>query len=655
MVNMPPRGVRKTSRFGLARLGRDYAYVLPGLFISLFAFLVLVPMTVASIGTFVIWIGVLLLPVTLRIASGFAQVSRARLRSWGVHLPAAPYEPFRPGIMGFIRPMADPRRWLDLVFETVVAFPLRLFTFVVAVAWTAGAIGGITYWFWGIFVPDGDVGLTGLILEAFREGPAPDAASRDFLVEAGFQFVVGLLLLMTLPLVMRGLALLDAVATSAALGRRADSAEGAREDTAVGEPDARSGPFPGLAQSHPGEGWAWIVASFAAVVTIAVSWPVLAVLYGLPGSFAMCLALGSAVALILVVRWPYAGVGVQTITAVATTLLTAGSSGLSWLPWPWPVMSLIIHAIIVALVALRHSWPQAIMAWAVPLAGVQLTSFLATATSADLDPELRSSEIVSPAVTVGVLVAGLAVRQMIRNKGALREERRTSAQLSAKRQELEERNRIARELHDVVAHSMSVIGVQATTAKYRLPDMAPEVESEFESVAGSSRQALTEMRSLLALLRSTEEGRGAPLVPQPTLADIPALVEATRQSGARIGLRWTPRDDNGDPTWDTDDIAVPVATGLTAYRIVQEALSNAVRHAPGSEVAVGVGVTDSGIRIDVVNGPPQDSVGRPTAAGAGLGLRGLRERVGTLGGTFDASPTAEDAGGGFRVRAELPL
>ncbi len=655
MLNTSLRGVRKAPRFGLARLGRDYAYVLPGLFISLLAFLVLVPMTVLSIGTLVVWVGVLLLPITLRIASGFAQVSRARLRGWGVQLPAASYEPFQSGVMGFIRPMAEPRRWLDLVFETLVAFPLRLFTFVVAVAWPAGAFGGITYWFWGIFVPDGDVGLTGLILGAFREGSAPDTASRAFLLEAGFQFVVGLLLLVTLPMVMRGLAVLDAAATSAALGRGDESAVGARQDTAAGEPDAFAGPFPGLAQSQSGEGWAWILASFAAVVTIAVSWPVLAVLYGVPGAFAMCLALGSAAALVLVVRWPYVGVGVQTVTGVATTLLTAGSPSLWWLPWPWPVMTLIVHAMIVALVALRCSWPQAIMAWAVPLAGVQLASFLATAMSADLDPELRSSEIVSPAVTVGVLVAGLAVRQMIRNKGALREERRTSAQLSAQRRELEERNRIARELHDVVAHSMSVIGVQATTAKYRLPDMAPEVESEFESVAGSSRQALTEMRSLLALLRSAEEDRGAPLVPQPTLADIPALLEATRQSGARIGLRWMPRDEHGDPTWDAEGIPVPAATGLTAYRIVQEALSNAVRHAPGSEVGVGVDVSGSEIRIDVVNGPPQDSGGRSTAAGAGLGLRGLRERVGTLGGTFDASPTAEDTGEGFRVSAVLPL
>lgn len=640
MVTTAPTTMKKESFFNLARLAGDYAYVMPGFFISLFAFVVLVPLTALAIGTLVIWVGVVLLPLALVIASGFAELSRARLRHWGMPLPPARYAPAASGLTGFIKRIAEPRLWLDLAFETVVALPLRTFTFVVATTWTAGALGGITHVFWGVFLPQDDLPLPGMILEAVTDGDAPDTISRSYLLDTGFSFVCGVILLVTLPLVMRGLARLDAATTAAALGGPVASAYDAASvagPAAVPSAPAGTARVPGdLGRLVSGSGWAWITAIFVAIVSIAVGWPVLGALYGTPVVVAMCLAIASASALLVAVRWPLTGVAVQTAAAIATAVFTAGSPGLYWLPWPWPVMTLILQVILVLIVALRNSWPLAIAAWAVPQVGVLLAALVIGIT-----PAARAGLIVSASVTAGLLAVGIAVRQLVSSRGALREERLASAELSEQRRELQERNRIAQELHDVVAHSMSVISVQATTAKYRLPGMDPRTEQEFQSIAASSRQALTEMRGLLAVLRSPD--RETELAPQPALTDVPALVDATLGSGARIALR---------SNADAAAASVPAATGLTAYRIVQEALSNAVRHSPGAEIDVAVTLTDDRLEIEVVNGPADAPDAYERTPGAGLGLAGARDRAAALGGAVDAGPTDS---GGFRVHAVLPL
>src|SRR5690606_5052101 len=132
--------------------------------------------------------------------------------------------------------------------------------------------------------------------------------------------------------------------------------------------------------------------------------------------------------------------------------------------------------------------------------------------------------------------------------------------------------RIARELHDVVAHSMSLIQVQASTARYRVADLQPEAASEFDDIAASARGALTEMRRILGVLRT--EDQAAELAPQRGIDDVPALVETTRRAGAAVSLSQAVSDD------------VSAATQLATYRITQEALSNAVRHAAGSPISV---------------------------------------------------------------------
>ena len=242
---------------------------------------------------------------------------------------------------------------------------------------------------------------------------------------------------------------------------------------------------------------------------------------------------------------------------------------------------------------------------------------------------------------------GSLTRQWIRDADRLEVSERTSAQQSRRRRELEERNRIARELHDVVAHSMSVISVQAATARYRLPAITPEAQQEFEEIARSSRQALGEMRMLLGTLRSEEE---APTGPTPGLPEIYSLVEATRASGTPIRVT------------GLDLVEASSAVGLAAYRMVQEGLSNALRHAPSSSIEVSAELIGEPLEgaepedtrhllIQVRNTAPPHPVSVP-APGAGLGLEGIRERVSAVGGTVE---TGETPDGGYFIRASFPL
>jgi signal transduction histidine kinase len=211
-------------------------------------------------------------------------------------------------------------------------------------------------------------------------------------------------------------------------------------------------------------------------------------------------------------------------------------------------------------------------------------------------------------------------------------------------------------MHDVVAHHMSMIAVQAETAPYRVPDLPEPAQKEFAAVSEAAREALTEMRRLFGVLRSDStdggnntipsdnskksEGRtgSAELAPQPRLEDVPGLVETARRAGARVAL-------------DMPDSAclVPPGVGLAAYRIVQESLSNAARHAPGARISVLIESEPSFVRISVTNDPPAGPP--PEADGTGHGLAGMRERAALLGGELSAGP---ESGGGFAVRALLP-
>jgi signal transduction histidine kinase len=209
---------------------------------------------------------------------------------------------------------------------------------------------------------------------------------------------------------------------------------------------------------------------------------------------------------------------------------------------------------------------------------------------------------------------------------------------TGRRATLEERTRIARELHDVVAHHLSLIAIRAESAPYRLSGLPAPARAEFGSLSKEAREALTDMRRLLGVLRYEQP---AALAPQPQLADLPALIDAARQAGVSVQLSAAPALDQ-----------VPSGVGICAYRIVQESLSNARQHAPGGVVSVSVGRDEAGaVMLRVANGPggpagPPRCQHRP-----GHGLTGMRERVALLGGSLSAGP---EPGGGFVVSAVLP-
>jgi len=198
----------------------------------------------------------------------------------------------------------------------------------------------------------------------------------------------------------------------------------------------------------------------------------------------------------------------------------------------------------------------------------------------------------------------------------------------------EERTRIARELHDVVAHSVSIIAVQAGAAEAYVDRDPARAREHIGAVRRTAAETLTEMRRLLDVLREDE----ALYTPQPTLAGLERLVEEVRATGVPVEL-----------TWEGDVDGLPAGIDLAAYRIVQEALTNVRRHAGGAPTRVHVRRADGSIEVEVVNAAPTSPGEGP---GGGHGLVGMRERVRLYGGSLDAG-AGED--GGFAVRARLPV
>ena len=225
-----------------------------------------------------------------------------------------------------------------------------------------------------------------------------------------------------------------------------------------------------------------------------------------------------------------------------------------------------------------------------------------------------------------VLVPTLLVA-LARDRHAAREHERAEA---IERAASEERLRLAREIHDVVGHSLSMISLQSAVA-LRLLDADPaQARTSLDAIRSSSKDALTELRRTLGVFR----GDDTPLAPTPSLSAIPQLVADVRAGGVRVDLAPLP-----------DAAGLGAATEAAAYRIVQEALTNAVRHAPGRAISVAVGRAGRGLDVRVA-----DDGAAGVRAEEGSGLRGMRERVDALGGTLEAGPTAS----GFVVTAWLP-
>lgn len=234
------------------------------------------------------------------------------------------------------------------------------------------------------------------------------------------------------------------------------------------------------------------------------------------------------------------------------------------------------------------------------------------------------------------LLAGAYVRSRRSSRVELAEQ---AKQHEGERALLEERQRIAREMHDIVAHHMSVIAIQAEAGPRKIASPPPELVESFRDIRASALDGLSELRRLLGVLRT-----GTPdTTPQPGLGQLSGLLDSARNAGVPVNLSVS-----GAPR------PLPQGMDLSAYRIMQEALSNAMRHAPGSTVRVEVAYFPSSVVIKVQNDvspAAPASNGNGSVAAAGHGIIGMRERAAMLGGQLEAGPTDE---GGFLVTAVLP-
>ncbi|MGW0394678.1 sensor histidine kinase [Streptomyces sp. NPDC003042] len=280
---------------------------------------------------------------------------------------------------------------------------------------------------------------------------------------------------------------------------------------------------------------------------------------------------------------------------------------------------------------------------------------------------------VACAAAVTALCLGLALvrarrahREALGERGWFLERERQSAARSAVDAE---RARIAGELHDIVSHHVSLMIVQAGAAREVLATMPQEAAAAMSAVESAGRSTMTELRSLLGLLAPAQDGEDEPyagaaeLTPQPSLSRLSPLIDKIAFAGLPVDVRIS-----GEPR------PLPAGIDVTAYRIIQEALTNALKHGDGGGAQVTVRYADHALRVEVLNSGPSVLAGRPPGEqrdegaggpgpgpgrppapkgdGTGRGLIGLRERVAVYGGDLDAR---RRLGGGYRVRARLPL
>lgn len=338
----------------------------------------------------------------------------------------------------------------------------------------------------------------------------------------------------------------------------------------------------------------------------------------------------------LAVVRPRLGAALHLAAIVALVLLTRGSPEGTW---PLPVAGLLSLGGLVLLLGLRERWPLAVGVW---WASVVVVIVLVAASPARYAvPDVWGTNLtIYTSGSAAVLITSIALGQRRRIRADLLAARRDVELEQSRRHLVEERARISRDLHDVVAHSMSLVHIQALSAPYRLTQ-APraEVDAEFNDIARLAASALAEMRQLLGVLRPDQSE--AALAPQPQLGAIADLATSTTRAGTTVEVDIDPRAHGAG-----------AVVQVTAYRIVQEALSNVVRHAPGAATTVTIRHEQEALQVQVHNHARPGALppGRAPDHG-GHGLQGMAERARLVGGTVSATPLD---GHGFLVEATLP-
>jgi signal transduction histidine kinase len=337
------------------------------------------------------------------------------------------------------------------------------------------------------------------------------------------------------------------------------------------------------------------------------------------GEFALGLsiALIGPIALIAARRAPGPVVAIVTAAATADVLISGDQPGPPYIALAFAILSAIVRG------ARIWAWVSVAAGWLITIAGAVLLRL-------DIPPASVAG------TTLGILIV-MGIGEAIRSRRErISEYRRTAAQ--RKQSEVQaERVRIARELHDVLAHSLSQINVQAGVGLHLMDKQPERAAAALASIKEVSKTALDEVRSVLGVLRS-EDGAdaSAPLVPEPDLSRLPGLAASVTEQGVRVEL------ENSLTT------PPPAAAQLAIYRIVQESLTNVVRHARATRATVSISEADGAYRVRVED----DGTGAAAPGTVGRGITGMRERTELLGGHLTAGTSK---GGGFLVTATIPI
>lgn len=617
-------------------------------------------------------VGVLLLPVTLLLAGYAADLTRTRLNYWAGtnELPLLMTRRHLGTFTDYLRVCLDLRLWLDLLFEMMVAATVRSISLFVLGTWGLASTAFTMAWLPALAAgvnPDGT--LSYLIAGAIGiAGPDASGFVGWVVVDCVVFLLLGLGMFAALPLGIRWAARSEAWLTRMTLSGATFAhmrLQGWAASAALHV--ALAGWFiisVITAQNYPGGSGLWVPAAFMCLGLVIVTWRP---------------AVGSAIS-----------VGTYALLAIALFVSGLGFdfSGPSS-TWPLSISFALLFSFVLMFIGAQRRTALGVVTYGalVAISGFSLAIRVAFVGLVSVLAWPAVFLLITALMWLCALAGGMGLRALADSartaagdraarEAAERERLQALYESEQSRQrstELDERARIAREMHDVVAHSMSLISVQAQTAPYRLAssELDDVTRAEFAQIAATSRSALGEMRGLLTVLRGTEppaaashpspgahpQGAGAAvgappsaqgtqtaprrpeMAPQPALADIPALVHRTRAAGAEVTLHM--------PDGELDN--VPATAALTLYRAVQEGLSNALRHAPGAPVTVSLEALPDELRLHVVNPPPKEA---PRAApSSGYGLRGIRERASVLGGMMDAR---KEPDGGFSLAVRLP-
>lgn len=378
-----------------------------------------------------------------------------------------------------------------------------------------------------------------------------------------------------------------------------------------------------------GHGPDWIDIGIAAACFLIFTLPVLVGATSGIGSLPAIAACGGAVVLPLVVRrrWP-----VVVVAAVAAVLCLSAVLGVRFTPW----VSNLGPAFGVAVLTLADRRPrrESLLVTGVALVALYILGWVA----AELRPD-QEQNFVQLLVAVPAWLLGDMLRTRREYRNIVAEQRIRQAREEERRIRAEERLRISREVHDLISHTLSMVAVRSGVARLVLDEQPGEARAALGAIETASRSALGELRRVLAQIR---ESGAEPEPRDPGLAEIAGLIDGLRHDGLEVAYQVV-----GAP------VEYPPLLRTTAYRIVQEALTNVVKHAHTDRAWVEIRHAPTELRVSITDaGPVPGRAAEPESSGSGLGLLGMRERVSLFGGRLEAGPRPD---GGFAVTAIFPL